>query len=197
MTAMKHSTESKPNTYRALGASLVLALIATLLLGVSPSKAANPIALTDIYDNFSVTKVYLEVPQASEASLNNSRTFKTWVAAKVKFVNGDRESAQMSIGMRLKGSTSIQPLRAKPSMKLKFNWGASLSGARFLGLKNMTLHSMTQDTSLIHEVSSYRLFNEMGVVAPKTGWAEVFVNGTSKGIYANIETPDDLSLIHI
>ena len=194
MTAAKQSLESKPNTYRALAASLILALISTLMLGVSPSKAANPIALTDIYDNFSVTKVYLEVPPASEASLNNSKTFKTWVAAKVKFVNGDRESAQMSIGMRLKGSTSMQPLKAKPSLKLKFNWGASLSGARFLGLKNMTLNSMTQDTSLIHEVSSYRLFNEMGVVAPKTGWAEVFVNGTSKGIYANIETPDDIFL---
>lgn len=208
MTEAPQTTQLKPKTYqsdwaptaasrtasRSLAASLIMALLATILIGVAPSKAANPIALADIYDNFSVTKVYLEVPPASETSLNTAKTFKTWVAAKVKFVNGDRESAQMSIGMRLKGSTSLQPLKAKPSMKLKFNWGASLSGARFLGLKNMTLHSMTQDSSLIHEVSSYRLFNAMGVVAPKTGWAEVFVNGVSKGIYANVETPDDVFL---
>ena len=112
----------------------------------------------------------------------------------MKFVQGELESDQITIGLRLKGSTSLQPLKQKPSMRIQFNWGDALKGQRFLGLKNMTLHSLTQDNSLVHELGAYKLYNAMGVVAPSTGWAEVFVNGKSKGVYLNVETPDDILL---
>ena len=173
------------------------AALATLaLIGVTlqPAQAVTTIKLSNIYSVAKITEVYFEIPQASEASLNNWATLKTYVPAKVKFVQGELESDQINIGLRLKGSTSLQPLRQKPSMKIKFNWSDALKGQRFLGLKNMTLHSMTQDNSLVHEIGAYRLYNAMGVVAPSTGWAEVFVNGRSKGVYVNVETPDDIFL---
>lgn len=176
---------------------VTLAVFVTLVLtGVSlqPAQALTNIKLTDIYSVAKITEVYLEVPPASETSLNNWATLKTYVPAKVKFVQGDLQSDQINIGLRLKGSTSLQPLRQKPSMKIKFNWSDALKGQRFLGLKNMTLHSLTQDNSLVHEIGAYRLYNAMGVVAPSTGWAEVFVNGKSKGVYVNVETPDDIFL---
>jgi len=97
------------------------------------------------------------------------------------------------VGLRLKGSTSLEKLAGHPSFKVKFNW-SSLKGQRFLGLKRMTLNAMTQDTSLIHEASAYRLYNQMGVPAPRTGYARLFINGTLKGVYVNIETPDDIFL---
>ena len=175
----------------------ILAVLLTLALtGVSlqPAKAVTTIKLSNIYSVAKITEVYLDIPAASEASLNNWATLKTYVPAKVKFVQGELQSDQISIGLRLKGSTSLQPLRQKPSMKIKFNWSDALKGQRFLGLKNMTLHSLTQDNSLVHEIGAYRLYNAMGVVAPSTGWAEVFVNGKSKGVYVNVETPDDIFL---
>jgi spore coat protein CotH len=58
----------------------------------------------------------------------------------------------------------------------------------------MTLNAMTQDGSLIHEAAAYRLYNLVGIPAPKTSYARVFVNGVEKGLYANIETPDDIFL---
>ena len=176
---------------------LALALVLTVLLtGVSlqPAAAITNIKLTDIYSVAKITEVYLEVPTASETSLNNWSTLKKYVTAKVKFVQGELESDQITIGLRLKGSTSLQPLKQKPSMRIQFNWGDALKGQRFLGLKNMTLHSLTQDNSLVHELGAYKLYNAMGVVAPSTGWAEVFVNGKSKGVYLNVETPDDILL---
>ncbi|MCF8536064.1 MAG: CotH kinase family protein [Rhodoluna sp.] len=176
---------------------LALALVLTVLLtGVSlqPAAAITNIKLTDIYSVAKITEVYLEVPTASETSLNNWSTLKKYVTAKVKFVQGELESDQITIGLRLKGSTSLQPLKQKPSMRIQFNWGDALKGQRFLGLKNMTLHSLTQDNSLVHELGAYKLYNAMGVVAPSTGWAEVFVNGKSKGVYLNVETPDDIFL---
>ncbi len=172
------------------------ALMTLALIGVTlqPAQAVTTIKLANIYSVAKITEVYFEIPQASEASLNNWATLKTYVPAKVKFVQGDLQSDQINIGLRLKGSTSLQPLRQKPSMKIKFNWGDALKGQRFLGLKNMTLHSLTQDNSLVHEIGAYKLYNSMGVVAPSTGWAEVFVNGKSKGVYVNVETPDDIFL---
>ena len=176
---------------------LALALVLTVLLtGVSlqPAAAITNIKLTDIYSVAKITEVYLEVPTASETSLNTWATLEKYVTAKVKFVQGGLESDQINIGLRLKGSTSLQPLKQKPSMRIQFNWGDALKGQRFLGLKNMTLHSLTQDNSLVHELGAYKLYNAMGVVAPSTGWAEVFVNGKSKGVYLNVETPDDILL---
>jgi spore coat protein CotH len=175
---------------------LAAALMTLALIGVTlqPAQAVTTIKLTDIYSVAKITEVYLEVPPASETSLNTWANLRKYVTAKVKFVQGELESDQISIGLRLKGSTSIQPLKQKPSMRIQFNWGDALKGQRFLGLKNMTLHSLTQDNSLVHELGAYKLYNSMGVVAPNTGWAEVFVNGKSKGVYLNIETPDDIFL---
>ena len=183
---------STKKTLRPIVALLLTALLAAI--SVQPASALTTIKLTDIYSTAKITEVYLELPTASEASLNTWATLEKYVTAKVKLVQGSLESDQFSIGMRLKGSTSLQPLKQKPSMKLKFNWGDTLKGQRFLGLKNMTLHSLTQDNSLVHEFGAYKLYNAMGVVAPSTGWAEVFVNGKSKGIYLNVETPDDIFL---
>ena len=175
---------------------LAAALMTLALIGVTlqPAQAVTTIKLTDIYSVAKITEVYLEVPPASETSLNTWANLRKYVTAKVKFVQGELESDQITIGLRLKGSTSLQPLKQKPSMRIQFNWGDALKGQRFLGLKNMTLHSLTQDNSLVHELGAYKLYNAMGVVAPSTGWAEVFVNGKSKGVYLNVETPDDILL---
>jgi spore coat protein CotH len=56
----------------------------------------------------------------------------------------------------------------------------------------MTLNAMTQDTSKLHEFGAYALFNAMNIPASKTGWAKVMVNGVSKGLYVNIEQPDQI-----
>jgi spore coat protein CotH len=179
------------NFPKALAFALTAFFVA---ISFQPAQALTTIKLSDIYSSAKVTKVYLEIPSSSEQSLNTWATLEKYVPAKVKFVQGSLESDQFNIGMRLKGSTSLQPLEEKPSIRIKFNWGDALKGQRFLGLKNMTLHSLTQDNSLVHEIGAYRLYNAMGVVAPSTGWAEVFVNGKTKGVYVNVETPDDIFL---
>jgi spore coat protein CotH len=174
--------------------AFIFAMVLVAGLGSTPAQALTSIGLNDIYSVDKITQVYLEIPPLSEASLNTNQTLKTYVPAKVKFVQGGLSSDQVSIGIRLKGTTSLMPLSQKPSMKLRFNWSTALKGQRFLGLKNMTLNSLSQDESWIHEIGAYKLYNTMGVAAPRTGWAEVFVNGKSKGIYVDVETPDDIFL---
>ena len=168
---------------------LALGLVASLF-GASPANAAQ--GLGDFYNSTSIHEIYLTIDSTSTTNLNS--TPKKYTAARVEFktANGSA-SGLIDIGLRLKGSTSLEKLSGRPSFKLKFNW-KDLKGDRFLGLKAMTLNAMTQDTSMIHEAAAYRLFNAMGIPASKTGYAKVFVNGTLKGLYLNVETPDDIFL---
>ena len=183
---------------RSIVAALSMLALVLGATGVTPAKPAPAAAAGQSIDMFfnptSVFSVYFTLPGATVNALNNPKTLETYAAGRVKFVTPDsQQSGLIDIGVRLKGSTSLETLNGKPSFKIKFNWSA-LKGQRFLGLKRMTLNSMSQDGSMIHEAAAYRLYNLMGVPAPKTSYARVFVNGVEKGLYANIETPDDIFL---
>jgi len=167
-----------------LSLGLVAAAIAV------PSASASQ-SLGDFYNSTSIHEVYITIDSASVANLNKTPKEYTMAQVELKSVGGS--SGKFSTGVRLKGSTSLEKLSGKPSFKLKFNW-SNLKGQRFLGLKAMTLNSMTQDGSLIHEAAAYRLFNSMGIPSPKTGYAKVYLNGTLKGLYLNVETIDDIFL---
>lgn len=90
------------------------------------------------------------------------------------------------VGVRLKGQASRYD--DKFPMKIKFD--AFVPGQKFLGLKRMTLNNMVQDPSFIHEVTAYRMYRAAGVPAPRAGYSKVFVEGTSMGLYLNLESVD-------
>ncbi|CAB4953723.1 unannotated protein [freshwater metagenome] len=169
--------------------SVVLLVTSGLLAGTSAQAAAFTQA--DLYDSTKISSIAFSIPTASVSSLNSRATAKNYTAASVTFTAGGYTMGPIQIGLRLKGSTSLELLNQTPSFKVKFNWSA-LKGQRFLGLKDMTLNAMTQDGSKLHEFAAYKLFNAMNVPAPRTGWASVKVNGVDRGIYVNIETYDDI-----
>ena len=172
--------------------SAMLLAIALIAGFAAPGAMAGGQSINQFYGNSQLFDVYLNIPSASMTSLDTN--LKTYTAAQIEFVTPDSQSSgPINIGLRLKGSTSLEKLAGHPSFKVKFNW-SSLKGQRFVGLKRMTLNAMTQDTSLIHEATAYHLYNQMGVPAPRTGYARVYINGVLKGLYVNIETPDDIFL---
>ena len=170
--------------------AFVILVTAALFSGSSAQAAA--FKLTDIYNPAKINSIELTIPPASEQALNSSATAKIYTAASVTITAAGYTMGPIQIGLRLKGSTSLQLLRQTPSFKIAFNWGTALKGARFLGLKNMTLNAMTQDESKLHEFSAYKLFNAMSVQAPRTGWAALKINGVSRGLYLNVESYDDI-----
>jgi len=165
------------------------ALLATAL-GVSPASAAPTLTLADLYNPAKVLRVELTLPAASVTSLNDPKTFRVYVPGQVKIVSNTASSPLLDVNVKLKGSTSMSALRATPSFKIRFK--KDDAGQGYLGLRRMTLNAMTQDTSKLHEFGAYELFNAMNIPASKTGWAKVMVNGVSRGLYANIEQPDQI-----
>ena len=180
---------------KKVGFTKVLALVIALVVpvglsGPDSAVAATSLTLNDIYSPSKVLKVELTLPATSVQSLNNPGTFRVYVPAKVKITSGTVSSPLLDINIKLKGSTSMSALNSTPSFKIKFK--KDEAGLGYLGLRRMTLNAMTQDTSKLHEFGSYALFNAMGVPASKTGWAKVLVNGVSKGLYVNVEQPDQV-----
>lgn len=163
-----------------------------VLLGLlsSPAQAATALKLSDIYNPLKVLRVDLTLPADSVTSLNDATTWRVYVPGTVTMSVDGRASAAMEINTRLKGSTSMYKLDETPSFKIKFKKGPT--GLGYLGLRRLTLNALVQDNSKIHEFGAYNLFNAMGIPASKTGWARLYVNGVDRGLYVNVEQPDQV-----
>ncbi|HKO91066.1 MAG TPA: CotH kinase family protein, partial [Polyangiaceae bacterium] len=101
------------------------------------------------------------------------------------------------VGLRFKGSLGTlascfaddgTPRCSKLSMKLKFD--EYLPEQRFFGLKRLNFNSMVLDPSLLRERLAYRLFRELGIVAPRAVHARLSVNGESLGVFSLVEAVD-------
>ncbi len=109
------------------------------------------------------------------------------------FVHGSLKYGELElndVGVRIKGRASLQELAAKPSFKIKVN--EFVPGTRFLGLKRLTLNNMVQDPSKLRECLGYKVFRALGVPAPLCNHVRVYLNGEYKGLYANVQSIDDV-----
>lgn len=185
--------------FRAVrGALLRACFVLCLGLAIAPAAAFADEA-APMYEPGSVAVIDLTLPQASIEALEDEDTWDEYQPGtfSLAFTDGSPDgvepaSAPMEIGIRLKGKFgSFRPLAGKAAFKLKLNF---VKGKKFLGLKKMTLNNMVQDVSMIHEVLAYEVFRSVGVAAPRTGYADVRLNGEDYGLYLNVETFDDVSL---
>ena len=101
------------------------------------------------------------------------------------------------MGLRFKGSIGSLSncvdeqgslICAKLGMKIKFS--EYEKDLRFYGLKRINLHGMVHDTSKVREKVAYKLFRDMGVMAPRSAWARLEVNGASLGLFSLVEQVD-------
>lgn len=177
---------------RAALASLAAALLALGLAGPAAALTAE-----EMYEPDAIVVIDLQLPPDSVAALE---------AVPDEYVEGTFSlaptdgtpagvgtfSPPLTVGVRLKGEGSFRDLNGKAAFKLKFN--EFVKGQKFLGLKRMTLNNMVQDPSMVHETLAYAAFRAAGVPAPRSGYADVRVNGEEFGVHLNLETLDDVAL---
>lgn len=147
-----------------------------------------------------VAEVDIDLPQKSLEGLEVEPEEYVPGDVTVSFTDGTPGGATKALptmanaGVRLKGNVggSFRPIDDKAGFKLKFN--EFVKGQTLLGLKKMTLNSMVQDPTMLHETLAYEVFRAAGVPAPRTGYAFVRVNGTAYGVYMDVETLDVIAL---
>ncbi|HEY5977311.1 MAG TPA: CotH kinase family protein [Solirubrobacterales bacterium] len=170
--------------------------VAALLAVAAPSAEAETVE--HMYSPQTVDVIELTLPPASKAALEEDPE-GDYVEGTFALAETDGSpdgvgpaSTPLTVGIRLKGDGSFQGLDGKAAFKLKFN--EFVKKQAFLGLKKMTLNNMAQDPSMIHEALAYEVFRAAGIVAPRTGFASVRVNGEDYGIHLNLEAMDVVAL---
>ena len=181
-------------------ASRLAALIIIVLAGSSLNSGIaqatpNYIEGTDagavIFNPLQVSKISL---QMSDSDYNLLRWPNVswdnegdWLDTQMRFTMGSKTYGPYRVGVHLKGAWgSWRDVTGKAAFKIKMD--AFVKGQSFFGITKMTLNNMVQDGSYIHEVLTYRLFRAVGVPAPRTGFADVTLNGINYGLHLNVET---------
>lgn len=141
-----------------------------------------------LYQDGAIHEIKLTIEEDARASL--------WVAPSVDVmahltVNGELVPAP--VGLHLKGNSSFRTLDGKAGFKIDFHhWDPQ---ARFHGIKRLTLNNMVQDPTMLHEHAYYWLCRELGIPAPRHGYARVWLNDEEFGLYGIVETFDE-QLLH-
>ena len=169
---------------------LLLAVAAALVAVVAPAPAAADEAEW-LFEPTHVAEIDLVLSDASVAALDGDPD--EYVPASFSVVReGTTTYGPLTIGVKLKGTSSFRTLAGKAAFKLKFN--EFVSGQTFLGLKKLTLNNMVQDPTMLHETLAYEAFRAAGVLGWRSGFSYVRVNGDDFGVYLTLETPDKISL---
>jgi hypothetical protein len=143
-----------------------------------------------LFDPTVVHEMALTLPQASQDALAAAPT--AYVPGTFSLTTPGATYGPYEVGVRLKGDSTFRTLAGKAAFKVKFN--AVVKGQRFNGLKELTLNNLIGDPSMVHETIGYEAVRAMGLPAPRAGYAFVSVNGAAYGVYANVETIDDVML---
>lgn len=181
------------------GLLAITALVMSLLVA-TPSQAKNQPA--DIFSSESISQITITISGGSAGKL--ARAPKVSVPARfaIKNSSGTLNYKNLPVDFHLKGTSTLQQnpsLTAnRPSLRVKFNRDGVMKLPFVGSMKSLTLNAMTTDQSKIHEYTAYKLYNAMGVPAPRVGYAKVtvIIGGRSyhKGLFAIIEPYDDVFL---
>lgn len=94
-----------------------------------------------------------------------------------------------SVGVRQKGFFSNWGAFGSNKKPLKIDF-REYKDHKYDGLKKINLANGFKDPSMLRDVMAYRLFREMGLKAPRTSYAKVYINNQYWGLYIVVEQVD-------
>ncbi len=168
---------------------------------VTPNGDENYLSLKSdyIFDQSRLHTFELNLSPENLARIDRDPSAEEYVEGSLTF-----EGETMSpVGIRYKGSIgafvgcvsgsdwtepSGHKTCTKLSMKVKMNWLDN--DDKFYDLKKLQFHSQNLDNSQMRDRLGYHLFREMGVPAPRSTHARIFINGVYTGVYALVEQID-------
>lgn len=98
-----------------------------------------------------------------------------------------------NVGIRSRGLGSRSG--TKPGLRVDFDRYSQ--SQTFLGLKSFILDNLLQDSSTLKERLSFKLFERVGLPAPRATHARVYVNGAYVGVYGVVESIDKQFLARV
>lgn len=96
-----------------------------------------------------------------------------------------------TLGIRYKGFNSWWHSVKKP---IKIDLNRYKSGQEYDGLKKFNLHNGSGDPTFIRENIDYKMLRSLGIKAPRTSYAKVFLDTSYIGLYRVVEQVDNAFL---
>jgi hypothetical protein len=157
---------------------------ATALRDDTPEHAAG----ARVFDPRRVARIALTLSDADLASLRGATREQRehgYVPARFAFDGGP----ELVVGVRAKGRHSLQLARGRtPSLLIDF--ARSLPGQTFDGLSALHLEGRSADPTALRDALGYGVFRELGIAAPRTGWAHLRIRGEDLGLHTTVEAVD-------
>ncbi len=95
-----------------------------------------------------------------------------------------------TVGVRQKGSYSNWGFPDELKKPLKVDINEFVSGQKYDGIKKFNLANGAADPTMLRNKLSYNILQEAGVIAPRSTFAKVYLDGTYWGLYELIEQVD-------
>nr|UXE44173.1 hypothetical protein Hi04_10k_c1170_00020 [uncultured bacterium] len=140
----------------------------------------------DLFDDSILQEIRIDVRPSDWNDLKENYLDDTYYVSDMRWLYKGNWVAAPRVGIRSRGQGSRSPL--KPGLKVDFNHYNSAS--QFLGLKTIVLRNNTQDPSMLHERLSFELMRRMGINAPRSAHARLYVNDEYVGLYLIVESVD-------
>ena len=116
-----------------------------------------------------------------------------YVKADLQFA--DRKFTNVAVRYKGNGTWMMSQGSIKRSMKVDLN--EFVKGQKIAGISKLNFHNSVTDASWMNEVLSHALYRDIGVPAPRTAYARVYVTVPGKydkkylGLYSLVENIDD------
>jgi spore coat protein CotH len=143
---------------------------------------ASAQTLDDFFNPATLHEIRLTMSRRDWQTLKDRFELDTYYAADVRW-NG---ITLRNVGVRSRGHITRNGV--KPGLRIDVN--RYLSDQRLLGLTAFSLDNAYYDPSLIRESIAMKLFNRVGIAAPRETHARVFVNEEYAGVYVILEAID-------
>jgi hypothetical protein len=145
----------------------------------------------NIFDSSVLHEIHITFPEQNfqrtlDRNFGDIESHPREVSYRMVSVTIDGETVD-SVGIRIKGYSSTFD-KGKDPFKIDFN--KFVPGKRYDGLRKINLNNGIGDPGLQREMICYDMMNRMGVDAPRTSYARVFINGEFFAVYILVEQVD-------
>ena len=161
-------------------------LLAVAVVGFSRPAASQdspPSPADQLFDNQVLQRIDLTLNSRDWEKLKANFEENTYYTVTIAW----RGEIMRNAWVRSRGSGSRNG--TKPGLRIDFNRNAS-GAQEWLGLKSLVLDNQKQDPTGMHEMLAFRLFERMGLPAPRESFAQVYVNNKFSGLYTIVEPID-------
>ncbi|MEQ1504474.1 MAG: CotH kinase family protein [Myxococcota bacterium] len=135
-----------------------------------------------VFDDRTVHQLRLSLPAETRAALGAQTAAGDDTDYPAELQLG---AVTRDVGIRLKGSSTFQPLADKPNLKIDVD--AFVADQDLYGVEGFDLANGTYDASAMKEHLAYRAFREANLPASRTGWAQVWIDDVDYGLYTIVE----------